>query len=111
MRTNKSVKLDRPYHYQFSLRLAISCCCAVLSVFLSVACDPACLLSAPPCRIPVIASTRTLMQFTSIKIKIQLFTSIKIKIQFFFSLFLGEIWPYWKMDTGKHNLHEILLLF
>ena len=23
----------------------------------------------------------------------------------------GGIWPYWKMDTGKHNFHEILLLF
>ena len=21
------------------------------------------------------------------------------------------IWPCWKMDTGKHNFHEILLLF
>ena len=35
------------------------------------------------------------------------FTSIKyIKNHYF-----GEIWPYWKMDTGKHNFHEILLLF
>ena len=24
--------------------------------------------------------------------------------------FVG-IWPYWKMDTGKHNFHEILLSF
>ena len=60
-------------------------------MFLSVACDPACLLSAPPCRIPVIASTRTLMQFTSIKIKIQLFTSIKIKIVFFLIIFGGDM--------------------
>ena len=22
--------------------------------------------------------------------------------------YLGGIWPYWKMDTGKHNFHEIL---
>ena len=25
--------------------------------------------------------------------------------------YFGGIWPYWKMDTGKHNFHEILLLF
>ena len=37
------------------------------------------------------------------------FTSIKIKIQFFH--YFGGIWPHWKMDTGKHNFHEILLLF
>ena len=30
------------------------------------------------------------------------------KIQFFH--YLGGIWPYWKMDTGKHKFHEILLL-
>ena len=29
------------------------------------------------------------------------------KIQVFY---FGDIWPYWKMDTGKHNFHEILLL-
>ena len=23
----------------------------------------------------------------------------------------GRIWPYRKIDTGKHNFHEILLLF
>ena len=35
------------------------------------------------------------------------FTSIK----YFFFHYFGGIWPYWKMDTGKHNFHEILLLF
>ena len=35
------------------------------------------------------------------------FTSIK----YFFFIILGGIWPFRKMDTGKHNLHEILLLF
>ena len=25
--------------------------------------------------------------------------------------YFKRIWPYWKMDTGKHYLHEILLLF
>jgi len=24
---------------------------------------------------------------------------------------LTYLWPYWKMDTGKHNFHEIVLLF
>ena len=24
-----------------------------------------------------------------------------------FSHYFGGIWPYWKMDTGKHNLYEI----
>ena len=23
----------------------------------------------------------------------------------------GGGWPYWKMDTGKHNFRDILLLF
>ena len=23
----------------------------------------------------------------------------------------GGVWPYWKMDTGKHKFHEILLLY
>ena len=36
-------------------------------------------------------------------------TVYQYKIQFFD--YLGGIWPYWKMDTGKHNFHEILLLF
>ena len=36
------------------------------------------------------------------------FTSIEY---IFFIIFLGGIWQYWKMDTGKHNFHEILLLF
>ena len=36
-------------------------------------------------------------------------TVYQYKIQFFH--YLGGIWPYWKMDTGKHHLHEILLLF
>ena len=31
------------------------------------------------------------------------------KIQFLH--YFGRIWPYWKMDTGKHNFLEILLLF
>ena len=42
------------------------------------------------------------------------FTSIKYSFSFiylFIFVFFGGIWPYWKMDTGKHNFHEILLLF
>ena len=35
------------------------------------------------------------------------FTGIKY---FFFHYFEG-IWLYWKMNTGKHNFHEILFLF
>ena len=35
-----------------------------------------------------------------------LVTSIKYSFYFYF----GGIWPYWKMDAGKHNFHEILLL-
>ena len=35
------------------------------------------------------------------------FTSIK----YIFFHYFGGIWPYWKMDTGKHNFREILLLF
>ena len=31
------------------------------------------------------------------------------KIQFLH--YFRGIWPYWKMDTGKHHFHEILLLF
>ena len=31
------------------------------------------------------------------------------KIHFFH--YFGGIWPYWKMDTGKHNFQEILLWF
>ena len=31
------------------------------------------------------------------------------KIQF--CHYFGGIWPYWKMDTGKHNFHEILLFY
>ena len=30
---------------------------------------------------------------------------------YLFIFYLGEIWPYWEMDTGKHNFHEILLWF
>ena len=30
------------------------------------------------------------------------------KIHFFH--YFGGVWPYWKMDTGKHKFHEILLL-
>ena len=37
------------------------------------------------------------------------YTVYLYKIQFFH--YLRGIWPYWKMDTGKHNFHEILLLF
>ena len=36
-------------------------------------------------------------------------TVYQYKIQFFH--YFGRLWPYWKMDTGKHNIHEILLLF
>ena len=35
------------------------------------------------------------------------FTGIKYIVFHYF----GGIWPYWKMDRGKHNFHEILLLF
>ena len=38
-------------------------------------------------------------------------TVYQYKIQGFFLHYFGEIWPYWKMDRGKHNFHEILLLF
>ena len=24
--------------------------------------------------------------------------------------YFGGIWPYWKIDTGRHNFHEIVLL-
>ena len=36
--------------------------------------------------------------------KIQLFFVVVV-----FLIILGGIWPYWKMDPGKHNFHEILL--
>ena len=36
-------------------------------------------------------------------------TVYQYKIHFFH--YFGGIWPYWKTDTGKHNYHEILLLF
>ena len=36
-------------------------------------------------------------------------TVYQYKIQYFH--YFGGIWPYWKMDTGKHNFREILLLF
>ena len=36
-------------------------------------------------------------------------TVYRHKIQFL--RYFRGIWPYWKMDTGKHNFHEILLLF
>ena len=36
-------------------------------------------------------------------------TVYQYKIQFFH--YFGGIWPYWKMNTGKHNFYEILLLF
>ena len=32
-------------------------------------------------------------------------TVYQYKIHYF-----GDIWPYWKMDRGKHNFHEILFL-
>ena len=32
-------------------------------------------------------------------------------IKKFLNHYFGGIWPHWKMDTGKHNFHEILLLF
>ena len=40
------------------------------------------------------------------------FTSIKYSlfVCLFFQYFRGT-WPYWKMVTGKHNFHEILLFF
>ena len=38
----------------------------------------------------------------------RLFTGIKY---IFFFHYFGGIWHYWKMDTGKHNFHKILLLF
>ena len=34
-------------------------------------------------------------------------TVYQYKIKFFH--YFEGIWPYWKMDTGKHNFHEILL--
>ena len=37
-------------------------------------------------------------------------TVYQYKIQLFFHYF-GRIWSYWKMDPGKHNFLEILLLF
>ena len=36
-------------------------------------------------------------------------TVYQYKINFFH--YFGGIWPYWKMDTEKHNFHELLLLF
>ena len=36
-------------------------------------------------------------------------TVYQVKIQFFH--YFRGVWPYWKMDTGKRNFHEILLLF
>ena len=31
-------------------------------------------------------------------------------IKYNFFIILGGIWPHWKINTGKHNFHEILLL-